>query len=437
MNYKEIYYDELIKETSEKRSTFLCGNGFSINFDDEYKLNNLVKRLFSTHCHLTLNESYDIVSNERYKAVLNENYKATKRIIKRINNEDAFSSLFSDAIVFACSITENDSVLLWLDNNGYNSKLTFGLAHIDLVFYIVEQAKKYGDMYVNYEYWSVLIYYVIALKNAQPEGYSFPANNLFISAVLAGNSNSLLNEAPNGTNIYLDTSINGMYTYLRFLFTANILLDGKSYNVTNLSNWNKYNIENIGSFLSRFDSLMTTNYDMLLENITKREISHLHGYYSKEKKRVLSQSLGVFYNTTRYDLSTAVIGDYFLSKSFLQITSKQASKQPQNSEIEIYGQILERIIKEKQSQVIVIFGLNMDNDFHILRDIQIFLEAGRIKSPHIIYCYFNEDDKNSFVNGYDACITYSKELCDFVRNSIKVSIIDSKQLIKKVFVPMI
>ena len=131
-----------------------------------------------------------------------------------------------------------------------------------------------------------------------------------------------------------------------------------------------------------------------------------------------------------------MIGDYFLSKSFLQIVSEQASKQPQNSEIEIYGQILERIIKEKQSEVIVIFGLNMDNDFHILRDIQIFLKAGKIKSSHIIYCYFNEDDKNSFINGYDACITYSKELSDFVRNIIKVSIIDSKQLIEKVFIPL-
>jgi hypothetical protein len=224
-----------------------------------------------------------------------------------------------------------------------------------------------------------------------------------------------------------------MYTYLRFLFTANILLDGKSYNVTNLSNWNKYDIENISSFLSNFDSLMTTNYDMLLESITKRKISHLHGYYSKQKKRVLSQSLGIFYNMVRYDLSTAVIGDFFLSKSFLPITSKQAAKQPQNSNIEIYDQILERVIKETQSQIIVIFGLNMDNDFHILRDIQIFFEAGKIKSPHIIYCYFNEDDKNGFINGYDACITYSEELCDFVRNTIKVSIIDSKQLIEKLF----
>ena len=392
--------------------------------------------MYKTHCHLKLNECYDIVSNEKYKTALRENYNATKKVIKRINNETTFFSLFSDAVAFVSSITENESVVLWLNDNGYNSKLTFGLAHNDLVYSIVEQAKTNGVMYVNYEYWTVLSYYILALKNAPQEIYSFDTNNVFISATLAGSNYSLLNEQLNGTNIYLETAINGMYTYLRFLFTANILLNGKSYDVVQLSNWKRYDINNVFSFLLNFDHLMTTNYDMLLEKITKRQVSHLHGYYSKKKKRVLSQSLGVFYNLVRYDLSTAVIGDYFLSKSFLQIVSKIAAKQPQNSNIEIYGDILKRVIEENRTEIIVIFGLNMDNDFRILRDIQIYLEAAKIKSPDIVYCYFNENDKNSFINGYDACITYSKELCDYIRNNIKVSVLDSKQLIEKVFVSL-
>ena len=436
MDYNEINYDELIKEASENASAFLCGNGFSINFDNDYKLSKLVERLYKTHCHLNQNDTYDIDLNKTYNMVLKENYNATKRILKKINSETAFSLLFSNAVALACSIIENKSALSWLNDNGFNSRLTFGLAHIDLVYSIVEQAKKNGDMYVNYEYWTVLIYYIIALKNIPSEVYSFDENNIFVSAVLAGNTHSLINEPPSGTNIYLDTSTNGMYTYLHFLFSTNILLDGKSFNVTNLSNWDNLYIDKIKLFLLNFDNLMTTNYDRLLEDITKREISHLHGSYFKHKKRVMSQSLGVFYNLVRYDLSTTVIGDYFLSKMFLQITSRIAAKQPQNSDIEVYAQILERIIKEAHSQVIVIFGLNMDNDYHILRDIQIYFEAGRTKTPHIIYCYYSEIDKNSFINAYDACITYSPKLCDFVRNDIKVSILDSKEMIKNVFVPI-
>lgn len=434
MNINEISFNELMEEVVNVTSAFLCGNGFSINFDDDYKAQNLVKRLFSTHCYLKGYGSYDIISNKSYKFALNENYKATKKIIDKINCEKAFLDLFSDAVSFARSIVENESVIFWLNDNEFNSKLTFGLSHLDLVRSIVSQANSNGDLYVNYEYWTVLIYYILALKNAPPELYSFDTRNLFVSAVLAGSTYSLFKENENGKNLFPDSAINGMFTYLRFLFTANILLDGNSYGVTKLQKWDTYNINIIKSFLNKFNYLMTTNYDMLLENISSQKVYHLHGCYSKQKKRVMSQSLGVYYNLVRYDLSTAVIRDYFLSKSFLQIVSKLAAKEKQNSNIEIYGEILEKIIKENRSQLIVVFGLNMENDFHIFRDIQFLLESVKNQNPHIVYCYFSEDDKTSFIHGYDACITYSTELCDFVRNNIKVSIIDSRQIIQNIFV---
>jgi len=76
LNYDEINYNELIKIASMKTSAFLCGNGFSINFDNDYKLSNLVERLYKTHCHIKLYESYDIVSNEKYKTSLTENYNS-------------------------------------------------------------------------------------------------------------------------------------------------------------------------------------------------------------------------------------------------------------------------------------------------------------------------------------------------------------------------
>jgi hypothetical protein len=134
------------------------------------------------------------------------------------------------------------------------------------------------------------------------------------------------------------------------------------------------------------------------------------------------------------DEFTHYMGLDFIAKTFLQNASKNSAKQPQNSTIETYGDILKKVIVENHSEVITIFGLNMDNDFHILRDIQIFFEEAKIKEPEIIYCYYNENDKSSFINIYDACITYSEELCSYVRDNIKVSFLDSKQIIENVFI---
>ncbi len=41
-------------------------------------------------------------------------------------------------------------------------------------------------------------------------------------------------EPVTGNNISLNKTINGMYTYLRFLFTANILLNEKTYDAVQI-----------------------------------------------------------------------------------------------------------------------------------------------------------------------------------------------------------
>jgi hypothetical protein len=313
MDYSEIDFNKLMDTTARKSTAFLGGNGFSINFDNDYTAKNLSEKLYNTHCHLKSNECYDVVSNKSYKTALTENFKATKKALRKIENETAFISLFSDAVALACSIAENSLLALWLDNNGYDIKLIFGLSTIDLVNLIVEQAKKNGVMCVNHEYWTILIFYTLALRNTPKELFLLDTDNLFVTATLAGSTNTPLNLPPYGMNVYFYTSINGMYTYLRFLFATNILLNGRSYDVQQLKNWKNYNTDNIASFLLNFKQLITTNYDMIFEGITDRQVFHLHGCYSREKLRVLSQSLGVYYNLLRYDLTTIVFGDYFIA----------------------------------------------------------------------------------------------------------------------------
>lgn len=432
MECREIGYDFFIKCVKREKSTFLCGNGFSINFDSNYTLSALSSRLWNTHNYMDAFRQYDVISNKKYKDIFEKNFKCTIKSLKTIKSEKDFISLFSSAVDFADSLIGNTTALDWLKENGYENELVFGLKRIDLVYSISEQAKRSGDMFVNYEYWSVLIYYIVALQQAPSSIYSFDNMNIFVKAVLAGNKH--ISDDDLAKNTLMNVACNGMYTYLRFLFTSNILLEGKSFNVTELEKWDYYDISVINSFLSGFNYLITTNYDQLLEKITGGEVAHLHGSYSKRKRRIMSESLGIFFNGIRYDLTSAVIGDYFLAKTFLLTVAELSSSQSQNIKNETYSQILSRIIKVNQSNLIVIYGLNVDNDYHLLRNIQIYLGEKDIDKPHIIYCYYSDEDRVSFATAYEKCLTYSTALTDSIKEKVSVSTISSKEIAENIFI---
>ena len=81
-----------------------------------------------------------------------------------------------------------------------------------------------------------------------------------------------------------------------------------------------------GVLLPFFNYVLTTNYDLLVEKITDGAVSHLHGCYTRQPQIVLGQSLGVFIDAVRYDLSSILIGDYFVAKSFYATTVHMAQK---------------------------------------------------------------------------------------------------------------
>ena len=82
---------------------------------------------------------------------------------------------------------------------------------------------------------------------------------------MASNTDSKTNEEFNRTALLLKVANNGVYTYLRLLFSSNIILNGDSLNVRQLKRWNSYDISKIKEFFLCFNYLMTTNYDLLLE----------------------------------------------------------------------------------------------------------------------------------------------------------------------------
>lgn len=428
-DYTELSYDELVSTVDSHKAAFICGNGLSINFDEGYLAGNLTKRLFETHCHIIDNIDYDVYSDEKYNAALKENLQGTLDVLKKVKSPKDFDGLYSSALRFAKSVVCSEMVLKWLDDNGYDQTLTFGLSSISLLETVVSQADKYGIFNVNYESLTILIYFVMALKQAPKEIYRFDISNLFVQAVLFGNKYRFTKQK--GFSAALsDTAISGMFIYYRFLYASNILMNGKSFDVKKLQHWNSVDRQALNAFLRKFDCILTTNYDNILDTITDRGIYHLHGKFSLDKNIVLQQSLGVKYDMTRYDISTILIGDYFLSKSFLPIAANFAVKTGKNTKYDFYAKILEKTIRDKHTEVVVIFGLNIENDYHILRDLQVFLEAGGITTPKIIYCYYTEADRDSFLDMYNKCITYSAELSEFVKNSIGVYVVNSQDVLK-------
>lgn len=429
--YEEMSYDELIQIVDNHKCAFLCGNGLSINFDEGYLVGKLTERLFETHCHLFDNISFEVCADEKYNSFLKENFQGTFDVLEQIKSRKDFDRFYSSALEFAKSVANSKKVMNWLKQNGYNIELVFGLSIFSLLETLVAQADEDGVFNVNYEYLTILIYFVIALRKAPQELYRLDITNLFVQAVLRGCKYEFTNLKGSSAALS-NVAISGMFAYYRFLFASNILMNGKSYDVKRLQHWNDVDRQAFKKFLNRFDYVMTTNYDKILENITNQPIYHLHGQFSLERNVVLNQSLGVKCGRTIYDISSIIIGDYFLSKSLLPNSANLAMTRGNNSKYYSYSNILEKVIKFEHTEAVVILGLNIENDYHILRELQVFLESGGVKCPQIIYCYFTEADKDSFLDVYDKCITYSDEVSQFVRNNIGVYVVKTPDVLKHI-----
>lgn len=429
----EIEYEDFMQLIHDSKSAIICGNGFSINFDNGYCMSNLGKTLFSAHRHIVSFYTYDVVTNENNTLILTENFKAAKQLIFRIQDYNSFLSFFNSAVDFAKSITTSAKVTDWLISEGYNSLIKFGSSPLDIIASIILQATERDTLQVNYEYWSILILFVLILEKVPPEIYSLDKTNAFVRISLAGSKNRILPNEASKFSPLAECISNGLYIYFRLLFSANILLEGHSVNVARLEKWESMNLDRINSFFTNFQAIGTTNYDHIIEQITDRHIYHLHGIYSKEKKRISSVSLGVAYNSIRYDLSTITIGDYFTSKSFFHVSGFSNNSQSQNTDFDLYSTSIRKIVYDNRIQVLVIFGLNLDNDYHILRSIQLEFESADVEEPIIIYCYYSDNDRSSFESIYYSCVNYNNTTSKYVLEKIKVRVFSSKELIARIF----
>lgn len=248
---KEITYKELEKIVQKQPAAFLCGNGFSINFDSDFA--NIYDRLYEAHKLLIQSGKYDVNANNLFNKVFKDNYKSVCKYVYTYKQKD-MEKIFVSGVCFAESIIKDGGLIEKLNSNGYIHKLVFGKTELDLVESIADTGKKRGYRAVNIEYWSILIYMFFAINSLDNEKYEFPKNNDFITLIKVGNINK--NKlVPETDDIHQFALSNGFNTYYRMLFATAILCNGKAINFSELRNLYSLKLDEIRNFLDKYKVL--------------------------------------------------------------------------------------------------------------------------------------------------------------------------------------
>lgn len=425
----EINSEELNQLITKNPAMFLCGNGFSINFDKDFS--NIYDRLYEAHKSLMRHGKYDVKGNRSFNKVFKDNYNSVCKYVNTFKQKD-LDEFFESGVIFAESIIKNTDLMKVLQESKYIHNLVFGTSELDCVRSIAEIGKNRGYKSINIEYWSILIYMYFAIKRVY-DTYTFPSNNLFIMLIKMGNVNkeSLV---PGEYDIHQYVMSNGLNTYYRMLFATAIWNNGKAVDFKKLREVDKLNISKIADFLNQFKGLITLNYDHIIENIVKHSIQHIHGEFVEGKKEfVYFQSMGWESDDKRYvSYSDILIGDYYTNKTFSAQVS-YVNKDPRNKRIVNITQTVGKYIQEKHTNVVVIFGMNINNDQHIIRNVMIGLGEIMVENKKIIYCYYDDRDKVDFEKQYEAAITFSKDLNRKVRK-IEVEYIKTQDVLDRYFV---
>lgn len=413
---------------NSSKTAFLCGNGFSINFSDDFS--NIYDRLYESHRILMRKGKFSITSNTVLRSILKDNYNAIFNYLKNITEKKLFK-IFEDGIDFALSITNNNNLIREIEKSDSLTNLSFGKNELFLVNEIAEKGKKLGVKGINIEYWTILIFAYFLIKKLFLEIYSFPDDNDFIFMIRIGQTNK--NKVIEDDNLQQFVLTNGFNLYYRMLMSTAIFSKGKAIDFSLLEKVEKLDIVKLKQWLQNYKVILTLNYDLILENLLDKDIVHLHGqFFLNKRESVYNQSLGLQWDDNTYiSFSDILIGDYFINKTYAGIINSLCNN-PKDKKTKNVSEILERALDNNVIGTMVIFGMGIDNDQHILRNIMMSLIRRIDIQPTIIYCFFTEEDIRMFREQYKAVITFNEQTNELV-NKIKVSFIDSRELLTKFF----
>jgi|GEM_PF-2244772 len=414
----------------DNNCAFLCGNGFSINFDSDFC--NIFNRLYEAHKEVIHNCKYKVHSNRNFVKKCKENYRSIINFLRSMT-QDKLNRLFEDGLIFAESIVQNEDLVSELREKKLINRLQFGRDELDLVYEICRKGRIKGIEYVNIEYWPILVYFYFAINYLSSPNYKFPNQNSFITAIKLGNKSRIQLIQDKKEQIYLDVLLNGFTIYYRMLFSTAIFANGKGIKLEMLNKISNLNLDSISGFLNKFKVLFTLNYDKIMDNLTKTKVQHLHGEFVKDNEEYYySQSLGLNYSDGYVSFSDILIGDYFILKGFLNTLFSLGNNNPKNKKKTYLSDIIDSSIRNNQINTVTIFGMSIDNDQHIIRHIISALYFANIETPRIIYCYFSHEDKKSFSEQYNNVIKFGKELSEYARN-IEINYVRSKEILNEYF----
>lgn len=416
-----------------RKSALLVGNGFSINFDSDFA--NIYDRLIEGHKYLLENVVHDYISDS-YKIWGENNYNKILQTLKGFN-QDSFDRMFNDAILFAGFIVNNAKVKEKIKNHKAFSSTSFGFTILTVIESIYKTGKNNGYKSVNIENWTVLVWVHYILFELREEEYYklYLSGNVFIELLWSSdiiNLESTKND-PNSF-VTINSMFNGFIIYYKDLMAATIFNSGKSIDMEKLGKLNNLNLSKIKEFTDRFDILMTLNYDHILENVTDRKVEHLHGKFEINKEVFVNfqkQSFNNEISTINY--SSIQIGDYLFYKTILStISNLGVAKDKRNKKLIMPTNAIPTLISEKSLNHIVIFGMNAENDFHILRGIMLGFSESNTLSSKVTYCYFTEEERHSFEETWYRVITFGKEYSEYSRG-IELEFVNSKEIINDHF----
>ncbi|MED0780824.1 hypothetical protein [Bacillus siamensis] len=430
---KNLCLEQLEDYIINSNSAILLGNGFSINFDDCFS--GIYNRLYDSHKKIISKKGqYNIKGvNSRFKGKCKDNFTGVYRYLKFYSEID-LENLFKDGLALANEIINNDRVLQSLYSKEMIHTLAFNISEIDVLKNICEVGNRRGYKYVNIENWSILIYFYFAIKELDKGTFSFPQSNTFVESIIAGHKSRILLSPK--SHVLENTIMNGFSTYIRMLFSIAIYANGKSCDFSQLEKKDNLNLCGIKKFLNLFTSLLSFNYDLIADTLLENDsIIHPHGKFIKNKiEFVYNQSLGLIDGKEYVSFSDIIIGDYFIYKTQYNLIAHYSIKNNYYNKIKsYYSDDIEETFKRNCIDNVLIFGMNIENDYHILRSIMYSLFSRNVKRPKIIYCYFNSEDRASFEEIYTKIVTFNDDFTNYVKQ-IELHCINTQSILEKYFV---
>lgn len=424
---KNLSIIEFEKFLEKYNTMFLFGNGMSMNFDSDF--GNIYERLFEAHKYLIRNTEYRTNGNNNFNKKCTENYKSIRMTLQKFTKE-IFYKIFEDGLKFGEIILRDNKLIKTLWEKGLLSNLTFGLTEIDVLKQMNKVWKNKGIKYINIEHWTILVYFYFAINRVDLNYNQKIKPNLFIDIIEKGDINKI-----KLTDLLMEeTILNGFTIYYKFLFLTAIFSKGKAIDIKKLNRINTLSFEKIEDFLSKYESIISLNYDNIIESLLKRPIIYLHGKFSEEiDEYVFYQNYSLKYKDKKISLSDILIGDYFSLKNLITVVNS-FSDTDKNKKIKSVEKIFKEEMKSKNISTVVIFGICIENDQHILINLLYELFNTQRKKTEIIYCYFTENDKKEFMNQYVKIKnTVDLDLMRYVDEGIELLFIDTKLILNKYF----